>query len=42
MQVMSAQGYLIEYYTELASRRGNHAGGFRAKSKSRCAALSPF
>lgn len=25
MNVMSAQGYLIEYYTELASRRGNHA-----------------
>lgn len=25
MKVMSAQGYLIEYYTELASRRGNHA-----------------
>ena len=25
MNVMSAQGYLIDYYTELASRRGNHA-----------------
>jgi 4-oxalomesaconate hydratase len=25
MQVMAAQGYLIDYYTELASRRGNHA-----------------
>ena len=25
MNVMSAQGYLIEYYTELAARRGNHA-----------------
>ncbi len=25
MSVMSAQGYLIEYYTELAARRGNHA-----------------
>jgi 4-oxalomesaconate hydratase len=25
MNAMSAQGYLIEYYTELASRRGNHA-----------------
>jgi 4-oxalomesaconate hydratase len=25
MNVMSAQSYLIDYYTELASRRGNHA-----------------
>ncbi len=25
MNVMSAQDYLIQYYTELASRRGNHA-----------------
>ena len=25
MNVMSAQGYLIDYYTELAARRGNHA-----------------
>lgn len=25
MNVMSAQGYLIDYYTELAGRRGNHA-----------------
>lgn len=25
MNVMQAQSYLIEYYTELASRRGNHA-----------------
>jgi 4-oxalomesaconate hydratase len=25
MNVMSAQSYLISYYTELASRRGNHA-----------------
>lgn len=25
MNVMSAQGYLIDYYTELASRRANHA-----------------
>ena len=25
MKVMAAQGYLIDYYTELASRRGNHA-----------------
>ena len=25
MKVMSAQSYLLDYYTELASRRGNHA-----------------
>ena len=25
MQAMSAQSYLQSYYTELASRRGNHA-----------------
>lgn len=25
MNVMSAQSYLVHYYTELASRRGNHA-----------------
>lgn len=25
MNVMSAQAYLIDYYTELAARRGNHA-----------------
>lgn len=25
MQAMQAQGYLLGYYTELASRRGNHA-----------------
>jgi len=25
MNVMQAQSYLIDYYTELAARRGNHA-----------------
>jgi 4-oxalomesaconate hydratase len=33
MQVMSAQGYLIEYYTELASRRGNHARRISGKKQ---------
>ncbi len=33
MNVMSAQGYLIEYYTELASRRGNHARRISGKNE---------
>ena len=33
MNVMSAQGYLIDYYTELASRRGNHARRISGKNQ---------
>lgn len=33
MNVMSAQGYLIAYYTELASRRGNHARRISGKNE---------
>lgn len=33
MNVMSAQGYLIEYYTELALRRGNHARRISGKQE---------
>lgn len=33
MSVMSAQGYLIDYYTELASRRGNHARRISGKNE---------
>ena len=33
MNVMSAQGYLIDYYTELASRRGNHARRISGKNE---------
>ena len=33
MNVMSAQGYLINYYTELASRRGNHARRISGKNE---------
>ncbi|MEM7128384.1 MAG: PIG-L deacetylase family protein [Chloroflexota bacterium] len=33
MNVMSAQGYLIDYYTELASRRGNHARRISGKQE---------
>ncbi len=33
MKVMSAQGYLIDYYTELASRRGNHARRISGKQE---------
>jgi 4-oxalomesaconate hydratase len=32
MNVMSAQSYLIDYYTELASRRGNHARRISGKT----------
>ena len=32
MNVMSAQGYLIDYYTELAARRGNHARRISGKN----------
>ncbi|MFK7802952.1 MAG: PIG-L deacetylase family protein [Anaerolineae bacterium] len=31
MNVMSAQSYLIDYYTELATRRGNHAARISGK-----------
>ena len=33
MNVMSAQGYLIDYYTELAARRGNHARRISGKNE---------
>jgi 4-oxalomesaconate hydratase len=33
MNVMSAQSYLKDYYTELASRRGNHARRISGKSE---------
>ena len=33
MSVMSAQGYLIDYYTELAARRGNHARRISGKNE---------
>jgi 4-oxalomesaconate hydratase len=33
MNVMSAQSYLISYYTELASRRGNHARRISGKKE---------
>ncbi len=33
MNVMAAQGYLIEYYTELASRRGNQARRISGKNE---------
>lgn len=33
MNVMSAQGYLIDYYTDLAVRRGNHARRISGKQE---------